>query len=232
MAAARADEAKGDARSAYRAWHRYAALADDLAGLGDAAHPVDTAEPAARAAALGASEPVRAYVKERDAAAARDRQALRDAPRLLASAETDAVALQRTIGALRIPELLDKAARLGDTDEGLSAQRMLNTLGAQTAFYLPRQAIERKDYARAAFYLQIAAQIRPDDPSVRYSLAAAHARLGERRPALDELKRAVELGFPDARRLESDPAFESLRGETAFQEALAAVKRGGSPSPP
>jgi len=75
---------------------------------------------------------------------------------------------QRVID-LRIKEL---NARKDD-----SAKRILNTLSAQLGFYLPREMMERKDYARAIFLLTIAKAMHPDSKYLDEQIAAANAKL-------------------------------------------------------
>ena len=60
------------------------------------------------------------------------------------------------------------------------------------------------------------------------------SRQGDRRAALTALQRAAEAGFPDPRRLDRDPAFEGLREEARYKEALEAIKKtaAGSASAP
>ena len=70
------------------------------------------------------------------------------------------------------------------------------------------------------------AQRRPRDAVVRYNLACslALARPDEPALALDELERAVALGYRDAARMAEDPDLASLRGHPRF--AALARKAG------
>lgn len=74
--------------------------------------------------------------------------ALADAKRVLATSKTSAAAIR----ALHIDALKKR------TDD--SAKRILNTLQAQTGFYLPREMHERGDLAREAYFREIAAAIK------------------------------------------------------------------------
>lgn len=221
LAQVRAAEAGGDVYQTFRAW---SALAATFAGLRD------TAEATAKAAALEGSEALRRDLAEREKRNRRDKEYLQQAPGILARVNPsgEPVALGQMINALKIPEL-KKREQSDDAEERLSARRVLNTLMAQTAFYLPQSFTERKQWDRALFVLSIAAEIRPGDPGVRYSQAAIHARKGDRRKALADLRRAVETGFKDAERLESDEAFAPLRGEEEFRKIVAEIKAKASP---
>lgn len=74
----------------------------------------------------------------------------------------------------------------------------------------------------------------PPGPQTRgvayYNLACAHARLAQKDKALDALASAVENGFTDRAGMESDPDFETLRGEPRWREILARV--GAAPAAP
>ena len=81
--------------------------------------------------------------------------------------------------------------------------------------------LERGDPARAAQCLAIAVEIQPDSGHAWYSLARARAQSGEKRGALEALKRAFATGFDERARLATDEAFDRLRGDKAFQDLLA-----------
>jgi hypothetical protein len=59
-------------------------------------------------------------------------------------------------------------------------------------------------------------------------LARAQALNSQQKKALSTLQAAVEKGFNDADQLEGDRAFEGLRTEADYREALAKM-RGGKP---
>jgi predicted esterase len=72
---------------------------------------------------------------------------------------------------------------------------------------------------------------RPDDADVHllhYNLACGHARLKEIGPALDELSKAIDLGYalnaPRLANLLQDPDLDPLRAEARFAEVLAHAK--------
>lgn len=54
----------------------------------------------------------------------------------------------------------------------------------------------------------------------RYNIACAHALAGQKGEALDELRRAVELGFWSWDHIAKDGDLDSIRGEPAFAEAI------------
>ncbi|HYC58289.1 MAG TPA: tetratricopeptide repeat protein [Thermoanaerobaculia bacterium] len=102
-------------------------------------------------------------------------QGMRDAPSLLK----------------RVGELKRRAARAGA--EGVTARRMLEAVFTQTSFYLPRDLMEKGDYARAAAMLEIAADIHPERWRLWYELAVMQRRAGNRRKALQSLEKAFAV---------------------------------------
>lgn len=61
-------------------------------------------------------------------------------------------------------------------------------------------------------------QVAPDNPPLRYSLAADFAALGETDQAMRELQNAVAAGWIDYRSMSLDPRFESIRETEPFKE--------------
>ena len=82
----------------------------------------------------------------------------------------------------------------------------------------------RLDQGRAE--MQRALELAPDDALILYGAACFHARLGEKDPALDYLRRAVESGFENLEWMARDPDLESLRDDPAYLKAVrrAAVR--------
>ncbi len=210
---ARAFEAAGDAVQAQRTW---SAAAADFAGLRD------TAEAARKAAELAADPGLQRELKERSARLQHDKELLETAPGILAAVDAagDPMTVTQVVSALRIRELRKKAQSGRTADERLSAQRILNTIGVQTSYYLPQKFMDEKRYERAVFVLSIAAEIEPESPHVWYNRAAAYARKGDRKKALADLRHALERGWKDAAALEKDPDFETLRQEAGYQEIV------------
>ena len=85
-----------------------------------------------------------------------------------------------------------------------------------------RQLVEQYRLARDC--LLKLAETRGGSAGVQYNLACAHALLNEKEDALAALERAVEAGWWNAGHAESDPDLESLRGEVAYRDLLAAMR--------
>ena len=215
LATARALEEEGRAAEAFA---RYGAAARDLAGLVD----VSEAEAArGRLMKAGTLEEMRRREKRDDADESANARALETLGRIK-SAETPPL-LPGLLGELRIAELRKRAAGAASY-EAASAQRRLNYVFVHASFYLARELGGRDEHLRAAMSLSVAAEIRPDNPGVWYRLAQAWARGGSRKRALECLERAVESGFADATRLESDADLQSIRAEATFESLLEKLR--------
>jgi hypothetical protein len=120
---------------------------------------------------------------------------------------------------LRVADLQRRARR--DRAEGATARRLLEALYTHTSFYMVEQLMAKRDFELAAAVLGVAALIHDDRWPVWYNLAAAQARAGNRRRALESLEKAIARGFGDREQLLADEDFVSLRGEAKFQALLA-----------
>jgi predicted esterase len=222
LARARAFEAAGQPIPAFRL---YSALADDFAGLRD---PVDVATAVKKAAEIGASALYQTAVKARETRRRSDQRALEAAGRILAaiSPESGPWSLGKVAGDLHLAELAGRAAKeKGESDDALAARRLLNALYVQTSFYLPESALKRQQYALAGFLVEIAREIRPGEPGVWYTLASVHARAGQRQKAIEELRKAVDLGWSDPEGLAGDADFESLHADPAWPGIVGTVRQ-------
>ena len=114
----------------------------------------------------------------------------------------------------RVAELRKRATRAGA--EGIAAKRLLEAVFGQVNNYLPGQLMERKEYALAAGVLAVAVELHGDRPSVWVNLAAAQARSGDKKKALDSLEKAVALGWKDLAMLRKLEDFASIRDDPRF----------------
>ena len=226
FAQARALDEAGRPLQADRA---YAALAADFAGLADAKSLEDAARRRAALQATEAFQRQRAEQQERDR---RDRDYLEKVPRILAAAnpEVRADSLGHALADLAIPELKRRATSAVDPEERLAAERLLSAVSIQTGLHLPLEAAERKQYDRAIFDLQIAAEIDPQVPRIPFRLAVTWAQKGDRRKALDALALAVEKGWTDLVALESERAFDPLRQSDEYKTIVTALLRRQRPT--
>ena len=120
-------------------WRLLQQLAHDYDGLHDTS---------ALASKMVDAKEYRAAQKKLERELQEEADALASAQRIVATSKTSAEAIR----ALHIDALKKR------TDD--SAKRILNTLLAQTGFYLPREMHERGDLAREAYFREIAEAIR------------------------------------------------------------------------
>ncbi len=194
----------------------YAGLAADFDGL---YKPEAVAEVRKKAETLAASDAFKKEKKVRQERNQKDKDYVAQAPRALASGD-----LSQALTDLRIHELKKKAEST-DHAENMAARRLLNTVLVQTSYYLPQMYTEKGDHDRTIFVLSIAAEIVPDSAEVWYELAAANARKGSKKKALENLRKAVEKGWSDLPRLEGEAAFAPLRQDKGYQEVVAEIRK-------
>ena len=213
LARAQALETVGDLLEAHRL---YSYLLEDYRGLRD---PEALNEIAVKVSGIAASEAFRKERKVRQEREQRDKAYLAAAPKALSTSD-----LAKAVKDLRIREL-KKQAESSDRQESNAAKRLLSALLGQTSSYLPRMFTEQGKHDRTAFVLSVAAEIVPDSPEVWYKLAAAHARNGSKRRALESLRKAVDKGWADLSRLEGEAAFAGLRQDKGYKELAAEIAK-------
>jgi len=214
MAAAAGDESAGRLLEAY--W-LYAALSKDLAGLRD----VSACE--RRAAELERRGEVRRGLKElkdsidrQEALEATITQLARRARAGPAAegAEADLLAM--------LSDARKKADAARQSSERMAARRVLAASWAQFGSAATDDMASGR-FEPAAMCYRAMARVRPENAQVEYGLACACARGGNRKDAIEALRRAVGKGFTDVSRLKADPNLDSLRGERAFRQIVEAL---------
>ena len=123
---------------------------------------------------------------------------------------------------------LSRLAAGSDAAEALEATRRLNAIGVQLGFYLPYAAIEREEYGRAAYYLDLALRIDDSSPTTWYLTAQTHAHLHQPREARAALQRAADAGFRDLASLESDDTFARLRQTREYRAVVESLGVNGN----
>ncbi len=115
--------------------------------------------------------------------------------------------------------------RIGEKpgEEGLAAQRCLNSLYSAVSFYLPLGDLPKQRYAQVAVSYELANMIRDDNAVVWYNLACVRAVLGEKPEAVEALAKSIELGFNNTELLETDTDLDPLRKRDDFKALLATV---------
>lgn len=208
------EEERGERLAALR---RFEAVAREAAGLEHGAQATAEAE------RLRETEPARKALREERASEAWEDGYLH---RELALAlrpvlEGEPVVEEALAQALRVDDLLAQSRRSGPRQAG--AARLLELIAVQLGYYLPRDMRSSDQAGREATLLAVAARAK-DGPIVRYNLACALARAGRRKPALEALARAVELGFADAGQMSRDEDLASLRQDPVFVRTLEELR--------
>jgi pimeloyl-ACP methyl ester carboxylesterase len=123
-----------------------------------------------------------------------------------------------------LDNLRKQAQEKKDSTERRVARRVLEAFNVQV-FQEVATLFEQKDYKRAALKLELAAQLQPDDPVMRYVLARAYALDGRKKKALASLREAVERGFKDLANLKQNKAFDALRNEAEYQKMVEELEQ-------
>jgi predicted esterase len=204
-------------KKAYEAYGLYQALVVSYKGL------VETGEVERKVSELKASGEVKERIKEERAQLERQRMVtvgIVQLTRLLSNPEEHETAL----GDLRrrVAELRKKAEATEDTGERRVARRALRQVFAQ--FYEAGTIEYVKDRQAAREQLELAAEVAPRDPSPFYQLAILYAQGGEKRKALEALKRAVENGLKDPALIEGNPNLARLREEAEYRKIIETLK--------
>lgn len=221
--AARRLEADGAVLAAVRRWQ---AIAHGFEGLADTTEALGAA---ARLAALPACTTARREEARWDTFEAQQDVRLGEAVGELRNPD-------RPVTSRRLMSLLDVRAlqeieRQGGVG-GTTARRVLNRIYTQTAFYLPGELLAAAALPQAIAVLEVASEIRPDEPTVWYNLACARARAGKTGKALDALEAAVGRGFSDAKSMASDPDLASLRTNERFKAIVTRLQPAAATQSP
>lgn len=113
-------------------------------------------------------------------------------------------------------------AKEGTPDRAL-ARRVLNEFMVYS-FESSMALLDAKDYVRAASSLAVDAEIMPDNSRVLYRLACAYALTGDKKKAIDALKKSVEKGFSNTAELESNGSLDAIREEAAYKKIVEDLK--------
>jgi predicted esterase len=91
-----------------------------------------------------------------------------------------------------------------------------------------QQAMLKKDFLAAKDMFQAGEVILPESAWASYLVATAAAQLGEKKQAIQQLKKALEKGMTNPKSLE-DAAFDRIRNDEAFKELSAKLAAGKQP---
>lgn len=202
----------------YDAWLRFRILADTFSGL----RAVD--EAATKAKQLQNAKDVQtimAQLKAADHQQEMRSNEIASVLQMLDSADTQMQAIANAKAV--IAQYRKKADEPTISTDRIVARRLMTQFSISLSEEATN-ALYRKNYNRAASLLTIAAEIRPNNPQTWYRLATAQVQSGEKKRALESLKRAVEKGFTEGERLEQAPEFATLRQDQEFQALIKRLK--------
>ncbi|HEX3153397.1 MAG TPA: hypothetical protein VHV32_02175, partial [Candidatus Angelobacter sp.] len=91
-----------------------------------------------------------------------------------------------------------------------------------------QQLMLKKNYIPACTMFQAGEVIQPESAWASYLVATAQAELGQKKQAIEELKKATEKGMTSAKALD-DAAFDRIRNEAEFKELSAKLAVGKQP---
>lgn len=197
----------------------YRALVSDFAGLRD------VKEAATKLAALQQSPALKSALKNESEQAA---EQFRLEEQILAkiAALEDNSALDTTAQRIEIRQLLgalnDQAKHSKKETTRLLASRAFGDVFV-SVMEDGQQELASRHYEKAEDYFDLMRQA-TDDPWPVLLLADTHAARGNRRLAIKDLQEAVRRGLNDLSVIESDPQFESLKGEPDFRKLLSGLE--------
>lgn len=124
-----------------------------------------------------------------------------------------------------------------------STVRELQHIGDEFLVAVLREETDRRDNLAAMFELGAVltrlgrhqegleidrrlVSLEPEEPILRYNLACSLALVGQPEESLDELSRAVDLGYDDLKHMVADRDLETLRGLERYDELVRRIKEG------
>lgn len=216
---AQQDEA---ANRLHEAYIGYAALAADFKGL------KDVAEYEKKTLALKETKEVRQALKDEQGQLQKQLELAAQLIELGRTLLTEPSARGVTLKEMQaiIDGLRKKAKATEDSSERRVSRRALRQVFAQTFEAAMFNYHPNRQYEIAIANLEVASLIAPDHWQVPYELARAYALKGEKKKAIESLKRAVEKGFPDQSAIENQKDFEAIRAETEYQSIIKSFNEG------
>lgn len=208
----------------YQAWRAYHWIAETFAGLQDVSRLSQSVQ------SLGKSSAVKKTQHHMDQLADRQRDFIRYLERFLGAVKFqsfDPLKVRQAQRDLRITVLQHRSSSDRDQLEADAARRLLEIAFVQVSFYGPRQYLKDGDTRRAGLLLDVADEIKPDNPRVLFFRARTEALAGNCTQAVALLRKLRDRGFlPEPGRVAEDPYLKLLLGKTEFQEFLEENRKG------
>jgi len=125
---------------------------------------------------------------------------------------------------LELDALRREAARTDDSTASLAARRALERVFIHMSFYAPRDFFDARRYAHAAYALQVARLVKPDDGGACFWQARALAQLGDKANALAALECAGASKQVSVEAIEGDSLLAPLRSDPRYEAVVRRLK--------
>lgn len=203
----------------FEAFEKYQQLQKDFGGI------TDLGEVPQKSTTLSNNEAVKKALADRQKREEKEQKHLDSFFQTLGGFRNSAeIATERQLKAdLRVSQFQKDASKMGQTEDGILAQRLLEEIFVQTSFYLPEYFLAKKDFKRAIVSLSVASDIHQEYPWVWYSLAVAHMGEGDKKKTLEKLQIAVDRGFKNKEWIEKEKMFDPIRNDPEFQQILSKI---------
>jgi predicted esterase len=213
LSAAGDREVAGDIYGAFRL---YRDIAEDFTGLRDVEEATD------KVAVLERTAEVREQIELEERLRRRSDDYFEVLSGFLRQVQTvnELPQLADSLRDLRISALKRQAENSSNRLEAEAAQRLLEKVFVNAAFYGPRDFLRAGEPWRALHLLGVADAIKPDDFNVLVNFARAYAVVGNEKEAIEALRRADAIVTLQAAWLEEDPYLQALADEPEFQAFL------------
>lgn len=213
------------AQKIFDAYLKFDALAKDFQGL------ANTAEFAAKAERLKPSKEVKEGFKQQKQEEQLQEKYLRDffATRERLKSEDNRNVVLQDLRAM-VGDLRKKAENAAPGTDRIVARRTLSNLRVMLNEEAAQQRFQKR-FSELAATLALTTEIRPDNPQTFFALARAQSLAGQKREAIEALKKAVEKGFNNAEELKTNPDLEPIRNDKAFTQLIeSASKKAPNPN--
>lgn len=213
------------AQKIFDAYLKFDSLAKDFQGL------ADTTEFAAKAERLKSSKEVKEGFKQQKQEEQLQEKHLRDfyATRERLKSEDNRTVVMQDLRTM-VGDLRKKAESASPGIDRIVARRTLSNLRVMLNEEAAQHRFQKR-YSELAAALALAAEIRPDNPQTFFALARAQALAGQKRDAMEALKKAVEKGFNNAEELKTNLDLEPIRNDKAFTQLIeSALKKAPNPN--
>lgn len=122
-----------------------------------------------------------------------------------------------------IQNIKKKADEKENSSERMLAKRQIGFFLVNT-YEESNVLIFQKNYEFAVINLELAIIIRPTNPTILHNLSSVYSLKGEKKKAIETLKKAIENGFKDIDEINTNKAFDSIREDSGFKKIVEELK--------